>query len=64
MDTSFAELTVNVVDPDILPSVAVIVALPGDTDVAFPLVPAIVATDGDEELHVAEDVRSWVLPSE
>ena len=40
MDTSVAEVTVSVVDPDLPPDVAVIVVEPAATDVARPLEPA------------------------
>lgn len=53
-------MTVSVVDPDTFPDIAVIVVLPVDTEVARPLEPEpllIVATDGVDELQVADSVR-------
>lgn len=64
MDASEDELTVTVVEPEILPKVAVMDAVPGANDVALPLVPAIDAIEGADELQVARDVRSWVVLSE
>lgn len=58
MDTSETVDTVRLVDPEILPEVADITVVPAVPDVAFPFVPAIVATDGAEELHVTAEVRS------
>jgi hypothetical protein len=57
MDTSVAGVTVSVVDPDILPDVAVIVVEPAVAEVASPLEPAallIVATDAADELQVTD----------
>lgn len=64
MDTSVADVTVRFVEPDMLPNVAVITAVPTATEDALPLVPATVATDVAEELHVAEAVKSCVVLSE
>ena len=67
MDTSVAELTVRVVEPEMLPEVAVIVAVPAATGVTCPLEPAvllIVATGGAEELQVTDAVIFCVLLSE
>ena len=61
METNTAGVTVTVVEPEILPDVAVIVAEPLPTAVAFPLLPAallIVATLVFEELHVTDVVMS------
>src|ERR1051326_2292215 len=55
--------TVRVVEPLIPPDAARIVVLPDPTPVASPL-PSMVATFTEEELHVTEDVRFRVLPSE
>ena len=63
MDTSVAVVTVRVVDPEMLPDVAVIVVVPAATEVAFPLEP-MVATDVVDELHVTDVVRSCVVLSE
>lgn len=62
-DTSDAEVTVRVVAPDKLPDVALIVADPAATEVAFPL-ESMVTTDVADELHVTDVVRSCVLLSE
>ncbi len=67
MDLSVAELTIRVVEPEMLPEVAVMVAVPAATDVACPLEPAallIVATDAADELQVTDVVMSCVLLSE
>jgi hypothetical protein len=66
MDTSVAEVTVNVVDPDVLPNVAVIVVEPADADVASPLETALLmaATPAADELQVTDAVRSCVVLSE
>jgi hypothetical protein len=64
MDTSVAGVTVNVVDPDTLPDVAVIVAEPAATEAANPLEPAallIVAAPVLDELQVAVAVRFCVV---
>ena len=67
MDTSVAAVTVSVVDPDVLPDVAVIVVVPAATDVARPLEPAallMVATPAVNEFQVTDVVRFCVVPSE
>ena len=67
MDTSVAAVTVSMVDPDMLPDVAVIVVEPADADVARPLEPAallIVATPPVDEFQVTDVVRFWVELSE
>ena len=67
MDTSAAGVTVNVVDPEMLPEAAVIVVEPVAAAVADPLEPVallIVATVRSAELHVAAVVRSCVVLSE
>jgi hypothetical protein len=58
MDTSETEVTFRVADPEIFPYVAVMVVEPDATEVAFPLVPAIVATEVADELHVTDEVMS------
>ena len=66
-ETSVARFTVSVVDADTLPDVAEIVAEPAATEVASPFDPAallMAATPVDDELQVAEAVRSWVVLSE
>lgn len=53
--------TVSVVEPDILPEVALMVVGPAATAVASPLV-LMVAKPGADELQVTDEVRScWVL---
>ena len=67
MDTSVAEVTVSVVNPDMLPDVAVIVVEPAATDVARPFEPAallIVATPPVDEPQVTAVVRFCVVLSE
>ena len=67
MDTSVADVTVSVVDPDVLPVVAVIVVDPAATDVALPLEPAallIAATAVDDDFQVTAVVRFCVELSE
>jgi hypothetical protein len=67
MDTSVAEVTVSVVDPDILPDVAVIVVEPAATDVAKPLELAALlmdATPAVDEPQVTAVVRFCVELSE
>ena len=67
MDTSVAAVTARVVDPDMVPDVAVSVVEPVVVGVANPFDPAallMVATLVLEELQVAVVVRFWVLPSE
>jgi hypothetical protein len=67
MDTSVAEVTVNVVDPEMLPDVAVIDVEPAAAEVAMPLEPPallMVATAADDEFQVTAVVRSCVVLSE
>ncbi len=67
IDTSVAGVTVSVVDPDMLPDVAVTVVEPAATDVARPFEPVallIVATPALDELQVTAVVRFCVVPSE
>jgi hypothetical protein len=67
MDSSVAGVTVRVVDPDMLPDVAVIVVNPVAAAKADPLDPAallIVATPVSDELQVTAVVRSCVVLSE
>jgi hypothetical protein len=66
-DTSVTAVTVNEVDTDTLPDIAVIVVEPAATDVARPLEPPallIVATPELDEFQVTALVRSCVEPSE
>jgi hypothetical protein len=67
IDVSDAAVTVRVVDPDMLPDIAVIVVDPVATEEADPLDPAallIVATAISDELQVNAVVRSCVVLSE
>ena len=67
MDTSVAEVTVRVVDPEMIPDAAVIVVEPAATEVAIPSEPAallMIATPVDEELQVTVAVRFCVELSE
>ncbi len=61
IDSSIAGVTVSVVDPDLLPDVAVIVVVPTPTDAASPIEPVallIVATSVFEELQTDDAVIS------
>ncbi len=65
MDTS--AVTVRIVEPEILPDLAVIVVVPAAFEMAVPFDPApllMVATDAAEELQVADVVMFCVLLSE
>jgi hypothetical protein len=67
MDTSVAEVTVSVVDPDMLPDVAVIVVEPAATDEARPLDPAallMAATPVADEFQVTAVVSTCFELSE
>ena len=67
METSVAEVTISVVEPDILPDVALIVVEPAAAEVANPLEPAallMAATAAVDEFQVAVVVRSCVVLSE
>jgi len=67
MDTSVAEVTAKVDDPEILPDAAVIVVDPAATDVASPLDPPallMAATAAADEPQVTVVVRSCVVSSE
>jgi hypothetical protein len=63
IDDRIAGVTVRVVFPEILPEVAVMVAVPAPTAVARPLL-FTVATDVLDELQVTCVVISWLVPSE
>jgi len=66
-DTSVAEVTVTVVEPEMLPEVAVIVAEPAALEVVNPFAPAVLltaATDPFDETQVTDVVRSCVVSSE
>jgi hypothetical protein len=58
-----ADVTVRVVLPEIVPEVAVIVAIPTAMGVATPAL-LTVATDVGDELHVTRVVISILVPSE
>jgi len=62
MDSSVGGVMVNAVLPDRFPEVAEMVVLPTAAPVASPLAERP-ATAGDEELHVTDTVRFWVVPS-
>lgn len=65
-DRSVADVTVSVVDPDVLPDVAVIVVEPAATDVALPFEPAallMAAIVVADDFHVTDVVRFCVEPS-
>jgi hypothetical protein len=64
IDTSVAGVTVSSVAPVMLPTVAEIVEVPVPTVVARPVFTPIVATVVSEDDHVADAVRSCVVPSE
>ena len=67
METSSAGVIVSVVDPDMLPLVAVIVVVPAVTETAKPLKPAallMVATSAADELQTTAVVRLCVVLSE
>ena len=63
MEDKVAAVTVKVVLPEMLPEVAVMVAVPAEAAVARPL-PLTGATDVLEECQVTCVVRSWLVPSE
>jgi hypothetical protein len=67
IEARVAEVTVRVVDPDMLPDVAVIVVEPVSTEVVKPLEPDVllmVATNSADEYHVTDVVISCVVLSE
>jgi hypothetical protein len=66
-ETSVAGVTVRVVEPDMLPDVAVIAVEPVAIEVANPLEPdvlLIAATAAVDEFHITVVVRSCVVSSE
>jgi len=66
-NVTVAAFTVRVVLPEIAPDVAVIVVEPSEKAVASPLEPTVsltVAMAGLKELHVTDDVRSFLVLSE
>jgi hypothetical protein len=62
IELNVGAVTVNEVEPLIVPDVAVMVALPCTTPVANPVVLFTVATEVFEEVHVALVVRFCVVP--
>jgi hypothetical protein len=62
IEVKTAGITVNVAAPLIVPAVAVMVAVPGVTPVANPVLFFTVATEVAEELHFAVVVRFCVVP--
>ncbi len=67
METSVAGVIVSVVDPDMLPNVAVIVVVPAVTEVASPCEPAALlttATPAADELQATAVVKFCVVLSE
>ncbi len=67
MDRSFAGVTVSVVDPDMLPDVAVAVVSPVADALASPSEPEellMEAVSGEEDVQTTEAVISWVELSE
>ena len=67
MDTSVAEVTVSVEDPEIVPEAAEMDVVPAATELANPMEPAVLlmaATEVFEELQATVAVRSCVVLSE
>jgi hypothetical protein len=67
IETSVAGVTVNVVEPEMPPDVAVIVVEPAAAEVANPLEPAVLliaATAAVDVFHITVVVRSCVVLSE
>ena len=63
MDTRVAAVTVNIVDPETLPRVALMVVVPALTPEARPSLLAafeMLATAGAEEVQVTVVVRFWM----
>jgi len=63
MEERVAEVAVRVVLPEIIPELAVMVALPAATAVARPVLLTI-ATEVFDELQVTCVVILWLVPSE
>jgi hypothetical protein len=57
------EVTDRLADPDKVPEVAVIIVVPIPSAIALPAALTVAIPDVDE-LHVADWVRSWTVPSE
>ena len=64
IEVSVGAVTVRVVEPEMLPDVALIVVVPAATAVASPDKLPIVATVVSDELQVTEVVISFVVLSE
>jgi hypothetical protein len=62
IETNVAAVTVRVVEPLIVPDVAVTVVVPCATQVARPVVLFTVATKGLDDFHVEEPVKFLVVP--
>ena len=63
IELNVAAVTVKIAEPDLVPKVAVIVAVPADTPVATPG-DTTVATAMVPEVHVTVVLMSTVVPSE
>ena len=63
IETSVAGVIVSVVDPDMLPNVAVIVVVPAAPEMASPVL-LIVETSVFDDLQLTNDVIFDVVPSE
>ena len=66
-ERSAGGVTVRVVDPETPPTAAVIVVVPAAIDVAIPREPAALlmeATEGTDDVQLADAVRTCVLLSE
>ena len=64
IELNVAAATVKVAEPDLVPDVAVIVAVPADSPVATPVDGRTVATGVLPEVHTAVLLMSRVVPSE
>ena len=64
IDTKVAAGTVMVAEPDLVPDMAVIVAVPADTPVATPVVDRTVPTRGLPEVQATVLLMLRVVPSE
>ena len=64
IDTKVAAGTVMVAEPDLVPDVAVIVAIPADTPVATPVVDRTVPTRGLPEVQATALLMLTVVASE
>ncbi len=62
IEVNTAAVTVNVAEPLMVPEVAVIVVLPGATQVTKPVLLFTVATEGADDVQVDVLVRFCVVP--